>query len=115
VGVGTAPEQAQKVLALVEEELDRLGDNGVTARELDVAKGHLRAETLLSLEDSGARMSRIGSSLLLHGRVMEVDEVIEHIEAVTIEDVAGVAAKLAAEPRTLSVVGPFQRDDFPED
>jgi predicted Zn-dependent peptidase len=72
-----------------------------------VAQGHLRAETLLSLEDSGARMSRIGSSLLLHGRVMDVDEVIANVEGVEVDEVAVVAGDLAATARTLSVVGPF--------
>jgi len=110
VSVGTAPEHAREVLALVNGELDRMGETGVTARELAVAKGHLRAETLLSLEDSGARMSRIGSSLLLHGHVLEVDEVLAKINAVTVDDVAGVAATLAAQTRTLSVVGPFDPD-----
>ncbi len=114
VGVGTAPEHAHEVLGLVHDEIDRLGENGISARELAVAKGHLRAETLLSLEDSGARMSRVGSSLLLHGRVLEVSELIDRVEAVTLEDVASVAAKLAAEPRTVSVVGPFEAADFPE-
>ena len=88
VNVGTAPEHAREVLALVHGELDRLGEDGITARELAVAKGHLRAETLLSLEDSGARMSRIGSSLLLHGHVLEVDEVLARVDAVTVDDVA---------------------------
>jgi len=108
VNVGTAPEHAAEVSGLVHAELDRMGEHGVTDRELAVAKGHLRAETLLSLEDSGARMSRIGSSLLLHGRVLEVDEVLSKVQAVTIEQVAEVAATLAAEQRTLSVVGPFE-------
>src|SRR5580658_1278091 len=51
VSVGTAPEHAREVLALVHGELDRMGEAGITDRELAVAKGHLRAETLLSLED----------------------------------------------------------------
>jgi len=110
VSVGTAPEHAREVLALVHGELDRMGAGGITPRELAVAQGHLRAETLLSLEDSGARMSRIGASLLLHGRVMEVDEVLAKVEAVTVDDVAAVAADLAGEARTLSVVGPFDPD-----
>jgi predicted Zn-dependent peptidase len=110
VSVGTAPEHAREVLALVHAELDRMGESGVTARELAVAKGHLRAETLLSLEDSGARMSRIGSSLLLHGHVLDVDEVLSKVDAVTVHDVAAVAATLAAQTRTLSVVGPFDPD-----
>jgi len=80
--------------------------------ELTVAKGHLRAETLLSLDDSGARMSRIGSSLLLHGHVLEVDDLLAKVEAVTIANVADLAKKLAGEQRTLSVVGPFDPADF---
>jgi predicted Zn-dependent peptidase len=110
VSVGTAPEHAREVLALVNGELDRMGEAGLTARELAVAKGHLRAETLLSLEDSGARMSRIGSSLLLHDHVLEVDEVLSKVDAVTLDDVAAVADTLASETRTLSVVGPFNPD-----
>ena len=47
-----------------------------------MAKGNLRAEMLLSGEDSGARMSRIGASLLLHGEVLSVDEVLARIDAV---------------------------------
>jgi predicted Zn-dependent peptidase len=112
VSVGTGPEHAREVLGLVHGELDRLDEDGVTERELAVAKGHLRAETLLSLEDSGARMSRIGSSLLLHGEVLSVDELLGRVEAVTRAEVAALAAKLASEQRTLSVVGPFQAADF---
>ena len=72
MSVGTAPEHAAEVLELIGKELDQLGSDGVTPRELEVAKGHLRADLLLSLEDSGARMSRIGASLLLHDEVLAV-------------------------------------------
>jgi predicted Zn-dependent peptidase len=108
VSVGTSPEHAAEVLGLVHAELDRLGADGVTERELRVARGSLRAETLLSLEDSGARMSRIGSSLLLHGRVLPVDDVIGRIEAVRLEDVYEVAHEIAGETRTVSTVGPVE-------
>jgi predicted Zn-dependent peptidase len=57
-------------------------------------------------------MSRVGSSLLLHGHVLDVDDLLARVDAVSVEDVANVAAKLAEEPRTLSVVGPFDRADF---
>jgi predicted Zn-dependent peptidase len=112
VNVGTAPEHAREVLDLVHSELDRLGQDGISARELAVARGHLRAETVLSLEDSGARMSRVGSSLLLHGHVLDVDDLLARVDAVTVADVAAVASTLAAQSRTLSVVGPFDRHDF---
>ncbi|HUO47430.1 MAG TPA: pitrilysin family protein, partial [Acidimicrobiales bacterium] len=112
VHVGTAPEHAHEVLGLIVDELERIGASGVTERELAVAKGHLRAETLLSLEDSGARMSRIGSSLLLHGSVLTVDEVLAKVAGVGLGDVADEARRLAAGARVLSVVGPFDPADF---
>lgn len=112
VGVGTAPEHVPEVLDIVVTELAQLGSEGITARELDIAKGNLRAETLLACEDSGARMSRIGAGLLLHGEVLTVDEVMARVEALTLDDVAEVAAELTAAPRSLSVVGPFEESDF---
>jgi predicted Zn-dependent peptidase len=112
VVVGTAPEHVGEVLHIVEDELDLLAQSGVSERELDVAKGYLRAEMLLSGEDSGARMSRIGASQLLHGEVLTVDEVLARIQAVTTEQVLEVAGQMAASPRTVSAVGPFDAEEI---
>jgi predicted Zn-dependent peptidase len=112
VSVGTAPERAKEVLRLVLSELEDLAASGVMKQELELAKGHLRADTILSLEDSGARMSRIGASLLLHGEVLSVEEVTAKIEAVTLEDVAEVAERILGGPKVLAVVGPFTSDEF---
>ncbi len=112
VVVGTAPEHVDEVLRIVSGELESLAADGVTERELAVAKGNLRAEMLLSGEDSGARMSRIGAALLLHGEVLSVDEVLARIEAVERDQVLEAAALLAATPHVLSAVGPFEARDF---
>ena len=112
VGMGTAPEHVPEVLEIVSSELARLGAEGITERELTIAKGNLRAETLLACEDSGARMSRIGAGLLLHGEVLTVDEVLARVEALTLEEVHAAATELVAAPRTLAVVGPFGESDF---
>ena len=112
VVVGTAPEHVDKVLQIISEELELLATEGVSDRELAVAKGNLRAEMLLSGEDSGARMSRIGASLLLHGEVLSVDEVLARIDGVDLDQVRDVAVELATAPRTMSAVGPFDERDF---
>ncbi len=112
VGLGTAPEHVPEVLRVVTDELASLGADGITGRELAVAKGNLRAETLLACEDSGARMSRIGAGMLLHGEVLTVDEVLARVDAVGLEDVHAAARQLAGAPRTLSVVGPFDESEF---
>ncbi|MGH9108662.1 MAG: M16 family metallopeptidase [Acidimicrobiales bacterium] len=112
VAAGTAPEHVDEVLRIVAGEIERLAADGIADRELTVAKGNLRSDTLLSCEDSGARMSRLGASVLLHGRVWPVEEVLAHVDAVTGEDVQRVAVDLAGAPRTLAAVGPFDARHF---
>ena len=106
VYAGTAPSRAGEVLRLLCEELDSLAADGVDERELAVAKGHLKGEMALSLEDSAARMSRVGRSLLVHGEVLEVDELAGRIDDVTLDDVARVAADVLSRPRVIAAVGP---------
>jgi predicted Zn-dependent peptidase len=112
VVVGTATEHVDEVLEIISNEFELLATQGVTDRELAVAKGNLRAEMLLSNEDSGARMSRLGASMLLHGEVLTVDEVLARIEGIEKADVLAVAAALAQAPRTLTAVGPFDDHHF---
>jgi predicted Zn-dependent peptidase len=112
IGVGTAPEHVGEVIDIVTAELGGLGADGITERELAIAKGNLRADTLLACEDSGARMSRIGAGLLLHGEVLSVDEVLGRIDVVTRKEVHEAARELAETPWTLSAVGPFDAADF---
>ncbi len=112
VVVGTAPEYVDEVLGIVTDELGDLAEHGVSDRELAVAKGNLRADTLLAGEDSGARMSRIGASMLLHHEVRTVDEILARIEGVGGDDVRAVAEVVASAPRTLAAVGPFEPDLF---
>jgi predicted Zn-dependent peptidase len=112
VAVGCSPDRVEEVLELVNIELEDLVTNGVSDRELELAKGHVRADTLLSLEDSGSRMSRIGASALLHGEVLPIEELTRRIEVVTRDDVAQIAAEVLGAERALAIVGPFEPDQF---
>ena len=112
VTAGTAPSHVGEVLKIVTGELELLAVDGITERELAVAKGNLRADLLLSSEDSGARMNRLGSSLLLHGEVRTMDQLLARIEQVDLDDVQRAATRLASSPRTLAAVGPFDPDVF---
>jgi len=111
---GTAPERAAEVIGLIDQELESIRADGLSARELDVAKGHLKGSLALSLEESGGRMSRLGRAQLQHGRVRSFEEVVARTEAVGVDDVARVAARLAEQTRALAVVGPFDEAAFAE-
>ncbi|MGH9166198.1 MAG: M16 family metallopeptidase, partial [Acidimicrobiales bacterium] len=105
VYAGTMPSRAAEVLGLIRSELSSLAGGGLTERELDVARRHLAGELALSLEDSAARMNRIGRSQLVHGEVLSVDEQVARITAVTADDAARVAASVLGGPQTLALVG----------
>ncbi len=107
VYAGTSPSQAGQVLALINEELDRIATDGVTDAELAAARSHLRGSLALGMEDSGARMSRIGHSQLIHERVPSLDEVVDRLVSVSAADVNQVATDLLSADRTVTVVGPF--------
>ncbi|MGC8627995.1 MAG: M16 family metallopeptidase [Acidimicrobiales bacterium] len=112
VYAGTAPSRAKEVIGLINEELDNMAANGVTEEELRAARSHIRGATALGLEDSGARMSRLGRAQLAHGRVPSLAELDRQVAAVTTEDLRRVAAQLLSGPRTLVVLGPFGDDAF---
>ena len=107
VAAGTAPEHAERVVELVGIEVDDLAGGGATTREVDIARQSLRADALLAVEDSSHVMSRLGASLVLDGEVRTIEDSLERIASVTRADVERVAQHVAASPRTLVVVGPF--------
>jgi predicted Zn-dependent peptidase len=109
VYAGTSPEQAPEVLAMIEDELDRVSTVGITADELEAARGHLRGSMALGLEDSGARMGRIGHSQLVHGRVLDVEEIERRMTALSLDEVNEVARRWLSGPRTVATVGPAGR------
>jgi predicted Zn-dependent peptidase len=114
VYAGTAPARAQEVLGLIRAELDRILDSGISERELAMAKTHLRGSLALALEDSGARMSRLGRSQLVHGAVPPLELLDERLSAVSLADVDRVTARVLGSPRVVAAVGPFAEGDFTE-
>jgi predicted Zn-dependent peptidase len=106
VYAGTAPDQASTVLDLVEEELVRVATDGITEAEMEAARGHIRGSMALGLEDSGARMGRIGHGQLVHGRVLTLEEIEQRLAALTLDEVNDVARRWLSQPRTVVTVGP---------
>ncbi len=108
---GCQPAKARQVLALCREQLEQVVDGGITADELARGKGQLRGGIVLGLEDTGSRMSRLGKAELVYGELLTVGELLERIEAVTLDEVRAVSADVLSGPLTLAAIGPFD-DDF---
>ncbi len=106
VYAGTSPTTSGQVLDLIHQELDHMAADGLTRSEFDAARSHVRGAMALGLEDSGARMSRIGHSQLVHGRVPSLDEIEEKLAALTLDEVNDAAGRWLSRPRTVACVGP---------
>jgi predicted Zn-dependent peptidase len=111
---GTAPARAHEVVGLLRREVDDVGAGGLTVQEFERAKGHVKGSLVLSLEDPGGRMSRLGKSEIAHGEILTVDQTLKRIDAVTIDDARRVAERVLSQPMTLTVLGPFGANEFRE-
>ncbi len=112
VSVGCHPAKVPDVLSLVREQLAEVAEHGITDAEVARGKGQARGGMVLGLEDSGSRMSRIGKGELAYGEVLSVDELLDRVDAVTVDEVREVAADVLRRPQCLAVVGPFAESDF---
>ncbi|MDX9866787.1 MAG: pitrilysin family protein [Kiritimatiellia bacterium] len=98
------------------QEMRRLIDTPVGARELRRAKEYLQGTFRLGLEGAGNQMMFIGESLLNYGRVVCPQETLAGIEAVTAGDVQRVAEEVFEPSRlTLSLVVPNAQAESEED
>ena len=102
--LGTRPDNLAEAMAVVSAELDRLRSTPIDEAELVRARDNVKARIVLALESSGARMQRLGASLMYDLPLLELDEITARIDAVTLDDLAAVAQELWA-PERLSAVG----------
>jgi predicted Zn-dependent peptidase len=109
---GTAPKRVQQTLSVIDDVVGDLLAHGITEGERAVAAGYLEGSLLLSLEDSGGRMGRLGRALMHRDEVTSVDEQVARIRAVTTDDVHRVLRRVLDAPRVLAAVGPFSEEDF---
>ena len=102
-----------EALRTIVREVRRFADEGVTQAELDRAREQSKANVLMGLESTQARMSNLGRGELLSGAVLEADDIIAAYDAVKREDVLALARELFDFDRvSLSAVGRVGEEDY---
>ncbi len=94
--VGTRPDNLVEAMQVVSHELDRMREQPATEEELVRARENVKARVVLGMESTGSRMHRLGGSLLFGLPLLETDEVMERIDAVTMDDMRGLVDELWA-------------------
>jgi predicted Zn-dependent peptidase len=82
---GTNPSQLERVFHHIVEELNSLKSKGVTKEELNRVKEQMKGNYILGMEGTGSRMSAMGKSELLLGRIYSQEEVLEKIDEINID------------------------------
>jgi predicted Zn-dependent peptidase len=110
---GTSPEQANEAAQVIAQEMVKVCER-VDESEFNRARTQLKASTLMALESSGARVEQFARQLYVFGRIMPMGELVEKLDAVTLDQVTGAAQSLLSSgTMSLGVVGPTaELDEF---
>jgi predicted Zn-dependent peptidase len=108
--VGTRPENLQEAVKVLAAELERFVREPADEQELERSRENAKGRMVLALESTGARMNRLGSSVLCDLPILSVEEVIARIDAVTAEDLRELAAELfRGSELSVAAIGPDEQ------
>lgn len=111
VYAGTDTERVAETIEAIMGELKRLRDEPVPADELERTKTLRKGRLLMGLEDSRSVASWVGSQEATYGVIETPEQLMEHIDAVTVEDVQSLANDLFKdELLSLALIGPYSKE-----
>lgn len=94
VYAGTTKENYKEVIEIVKEEFREIKENGILESELIKVKNQISSDMVLGLETTRSQMSRMANNYLNHERLISVDEVVDKVNAITLDDVKNLAKEL---------------------
>jgi predicted Zn-dependent peptidase len=115
IQLGVAPDRGREALGRVRQELEMLVRDGPPEEEVAAARFQLKGSVVMGQESVSSRMVHLAHEELYRGTYMSPDEQLEHILAVTREQVVEMARRLLPPGRfALSAIGPTSGDRLDE-
>lgn len=107
---GTGAEKLKELMDVLCAELIKIGGT-ITQAELKRAKAQLRSSTLMGRESMMRRADSNAKDLLLRGEIRSAQDIIDGIDAVSVEKLCTLADTIFTSPPTLAALGPLQQLD----
>jgi predicted Zn-dependent peptidase len=104
VYAATARRESAAAAQLIEEIVHEAAGN-VTPREVERVRTQARAALLMSIESPWGQAHYLARQLAVHGRLVEPEEVIAELQAVTVGQVREAGARMLAGPRARATIG----------
>src|SRR4026209_297852 len=109
VYAGTSLDSIDQVVRMTIEEFRRMKGEPLPEEELRRAKDHLKGSLMLSLENTGSRMSHLARQEIYFGRTFKLDETLAQIRGVQAEELCRIADKIFSGGLGVSILGNLGR------
>ncbi len=105
---GTSGDQMADLAHITIDEMKRAADD-LSVAELDRARAQMKAGLLMGLESPSNRAERLARMIQIWGRVPELQEVVDRIDAVTLQDLRELAGTIISKaPAAMALYGPVE-------
>ena len=102
---GTGEEKIKELLPTIKGVLE---DFPGTLQDGEIArsKAQLKAGLLMSLEKTSSRCEKLAQQMMIYGRPIPYQEIIDKVDAVTRDDIESIATRLITRKTTFAAMGP---------
>jgi predicted Zn-dependent peptidase len=107
VYAGTSAKDGAELLKVLQEELQK-STHTLRDEELDRSKRQTKAGLVFAYESPLSRVKRLAYHLLMYDRIIDLEETVGKIEAVTLDGVHAYAKDMLTTPKTFAAVGPLE-------
>ena len=105
VHAATGQSDLGELMPVILGELQKSGEK-IEQAELDRARAQYRAGLMMSRESPASRASQIARQLLLYGRPIETEELMDRLAGITVERLADLSNRLFSSKPTVTAIGP---------
>jgi predicted Zn-dependent peptidase len=100
---GTDAADTSELMRVIVGEIASTADT-ISETELARSKAQMKAGLLMALESSGARVEQLARQMITRGRTIPVDELVEKVDAVTVETARAAGRALIARGKMATAV-----------
>ena len=105
--VGTDPEKLAKLMPVLVDEIHKITQDNVAEDELNRAKSQLKASLLMGQESMLSRANRQAKYLINFDEIVDIHNLIEQINNVSVKDIRNIGQKIFSSAPTLAALGPL--------
>jgi len=105
--VGTDPEKLAKLMPVLVDEIHKITQDNVAEDELNRAKSQLKASLLMGQESMLSRANRQAKYLINFDEIVDIHNLIEQINNVSVKDIRNIGQKIFSSAPTLAALGPI--------